>query len=342
MIKLFIYTLAASLLCYSYSVHSSAFDYLPTVSELQRHLAISNEKKHNGTYPPDVPAVWVDWHITYVETQLALVSGHLASFHDRLRVLEAIQLQDSPSKALNMLNLYSLAVEAGVPTIDADRFSDVLDVLRDGIKFLRRVHGPNFAMTDSAIRRIRANHLYLKGDVQGLRKLLRVNSTWDEGLSDSFVKGYISLLLAKLEQPDEHALKTIEHLRPLIDRFDSQDDPTAEVPFVFHRGKAYYNGTAKRDIQQAGLASLYVGTAHRILASNTEGHDKEANLEQAAAYARKARHNLELVDVPVIWSLAMFLTSDVLAMAHDLSETSVGNPLKELSDRAYELGAEYH
>ena len=137
-------------------------------------------------------------------------------------------------------------------------------------------------------------------------------------------------------------------MEPLIETYEHPDEPMSGVAFFFYRGTAYHKanadhgGSSFHDIQDLGLVSLYLGTAYKMLAQNAEGKPREMYMEQAAFYAEKARHNLELTDVPIMWALAMFLTSDVFAMTQELAEPNTMKVFRELSKRTRELGAQYH
>ena len=322
------FSIGIVLLLLTGSTYASAYNEIPTVAQIQLRAdsyvqwVKENEEKWQrgagGVAPP--PDHWNAWTMAHREALLALVSGRLASFLDQLQKLEEMGPRGDRASVIELAELYSLAVEVGVTSIEPNRFTELLAEVRHAVRRTRASHhgGPKPNMDDSKRVRMRSNFAYSTGDLRELRQLYDIESA-DNDEGAAFIKGYIAFLIAKLEQSEDSAFLAINQLQPFM---NESEDRT----------------------EQVGTVSLYLGTAYLILASSMKGEERRNHLDQATLFAKQARQNLELLDVPVMWGVAMSLTADVLAMEHALAEP--GSKAKKLlnleSNRAHDLSIQYH
>ena len=301
-----------------------AYNEIPTVSEIQYYLdtfRLRMEGKKQGyrgqiiAGVPLPPENWVVWSLAHRETQLALVSGKLATFRDKLQRLEEMGSPGDPGSIIKLAELYSLAVEVGVTSINSDRLAELLVSLKYWIPKIPVNHGPNLSMDDNERIRIRSNFAYQSRDSIELKNLYEIASGTGNTKEAAFLRGYVALLIAKLEQSEEPAYLVVNQLQPFVD-----------------------------ESEEGGTLSLYIGTAYLILASTTKGEERKSHLEQAKLFAKQARQNLELLDIPVMWGLAMSLTADVLAMEQALAEPGSKDEklLRLKSNRTPNLSTQFH
>lgn len=293
---------------------------MPTLSEVEVAIWLGGQLER---------VEYVKWLDQYYITLRSLVAGDVAEFHDRLLKLQNDDFSfKTSSTSERMSHLYSWAVEADVTSISTSHYDRAIRAYDKTSDTLRNVHGGP-AKTDvrsNTWRRIRANYYLLTRSSNELRDLLGTRAEYDNPNEAKFVDGYIMLLIARLTESQEDLKKARDILQNQMDGLQA-------------RGSLG---------QSIGRVALHLGRAHLTLASTEQGGVRAEDLARARYYAKVARNNLELLDVPIMWATSMALTSDVLdALARKQStrteeDKKIQRQLDARSDRAYELSVQYH
>lgn len=286
----------------------------PTVHEIQYQMDRWNQTIGERVESEGKAVDRWKWYVAHLEATLRLVEGNRAQFQDLLLRLDEMKFPNVIGSYVKTAELYSTMVELGVP-VHRDKFERVLEVIEPEIG---RIEGTERAAKpsydDVKWLRIRGNLAFASGDIKLLSNLLEQS----DAKGYERLAGYLEYLVFKLDRSYAQEEKVINRLEPI----------------------AVEAKEAGEGVD--GSIALYLGEVYLSRAEREYGRGNQS-LDKAVLYAREARRNIEILDSPAFWSLAMSLSVDVFDIQRQLSisDSKEARLFDLMSSRAKSLAIDY-